>query len=142
MKNLFQSISPSKKGFNSWQSLQNEMPHRFNYTTNKSSCECVSCAKKIFLGQKAKKCQDCHSKVHLNCDLVNNCCLPVNYVRNSVFGSFNEDDELYEQSSDNVEPSAPDSSSIENDTDNIDELDCDKFSFTDSINEILKRNKV
>lgn len=79
--------------------------HRFIPITAGPNTVCVSCAKYIMIGTKAKKCQSCESIIHCKCDLYNNCGLSLEQLREKRFGDF--DDSSSEYSEFSVEPSAP-----------------------------------
>lgn len=106
MKNqLVQKITNCpKKSF-----AAHDIPHNFVPTKVKLTTLCVSCANTIYFGQKAKKCQDCQSTVHLNCSLVNNCGVPVDCVRKVIHENDYPSSDAVSQMSEasNVEPSAP-----------------------------------
>ncbi|KAJ6216196.1 hypothetical protein RDWZM_007353 [Blomia tropicalis] len=117
--------------------------------------ECVSCLRKIFFGQKARKCQDCKSIIHATCNLANNCGIPIEEVRRRL----HEDSSMCSSSedfnkSDSIEPSAPEialdtfsnveTKTLEQELDKIlsspkNKSNQEHFSFSDSMMEILKQ---
>lgn len=69
--------------------------------------------------------------------------MPVNYVRDTVIDSLKSDSKLFHADLESAEPSAPEDNSDSSQTTEMIMNDLvanynDKFSFTDSLNEILK----
>ena len=83
------------------------MPHQFEPAKVKFTTLCVSCANQIYFGQKAKKCRDCQCTVHANCDLMENCGMPVDLMRQALHEN-GSDNSFSTNSLTDSEPSVPD----------------------------------